>query len=92
MTDAKVNIYLLSLGCAKNLVDSEMMIGIVRLQGCHMTADPSQAQIIIINTCGFIKSAKEESIAAILDAASYKEHGRCQLLIVVGCLVGKVPR
>ncbi len=89
MTATVANIYLLSLGCAKNLVDSELMSGIIRLQGWQLTDDPRQAQVIIINTCGFIKPAKEESIAAILDAASYKEQGSCQLLIVVGCLVEK---
>ena len=91
MTLTNTNIYLLSLGCAKNLVDSEMLSGIIRLQGCFLTDDPREAQIIIINTCGFIRAAQEESIATILDAASYKdkEHGSCQLLIVVGCLVEK---
>lgn len=75
-----------SLGCSKNLVDSEMIMGYLKQQGHEMTANPSEAEVIVINTCGFIASAKEESINAILEMAEYKKTG-CQKLIVTGCLV-----
>ena len=74
-----------SLGCAKNLTDTETMLGILGDNGYHITADVDEAEIIVVNTCAFIDSAKEESIAAILEMASYKER-KCELLIVAGCL------
>lgn len=75
----------ISLGCAKNLTDTETMLGILAEDGYEITADASQAQVIVVNTCAFIDSAKEESINAILDMAEYKS-GECELLIVTGCL------
>ncbi|MDR2560495.1 MAG: 30S ribosomal protein S12 methylthiotransferase RimO [Holophagales bacterium] len=78
---------LISLGCPKNLVDSEVMLGHLRQGGHVITKDMAEAEILIINTCGFIKSAKEESIQAILEAASMKRQGRCKKLVVAGCLV-----
>lgn len=75
----------ISLGCAKNLTDTETMIGILADKGFEITADATQSEIIVVNTCAFIDSAKEESINAILDAAQYKEN-KCELLIVTGCL------
>ncbi len=75
-----------SLGCAKNLVDTEMMLGILKEHDIDLTADPAQADILIVNTCAFIQSAKEESITTILNMADYKESGRCRSLIVAGCL------
>ena len=75
-----------SLGCSKNLVDTEMMLGILRDHGIEITPDPSEADILIVNTCAFIKSAKEESITTILNMAEYKESGRCRSLIIAGCL------
>lgn len=76
-----------SLGCPKNLVDSEVMMGL--LEGAHhqITPDKEEADIIIVNTCGFIDAAKQESIDTILEMAQYKQSGRCQQLIVTGCLV-----
>ena len=74
------------LGCPKNLVDTEMMLGILRDHGIDITPDPSEADILIVNTCAFIKSAKEESITTILNMAEYKESGRCRSLIIAGCL------
>ncbi|MCC6095732.1 MAG: 30S ribosomal protein S12 methylthiotransferase RimO, partial [Eubacterium sp.] len=76
----------ISLGCDKNLVDSERMLGKLAGHGYSMTDDEEQADIIIINTCCFIDSAKEESIQTILDMARYKTEGRCQSLIVTGCV------
>ena len=83
------SIYLLSLGCSKNQVDSEGMRGLLAEQGWRLLDTPQKAQVIIVNTCGFIKPAKEESIAALLQAARYKSEGACRLLIAVGCLVEK---
>ena len=74
-----------SLGCAKNLTDTETMLGILNNKGYEITADVNEAEIIVVNTCAFIESAKEESISAILEMAEYKEN-KCELLIVCGCL------
>ena len=79
-----------SLGCAKNLVHSENMMGILKERGYELCDDYSQAEAIIINTCGFINSAKEESINTILELAQYKED-KCRLLAVLGCMVQKYP-
>lgn len=76
----------ISLGCAKNRVDTEMMLGILQKNGIELTPDPAEADILIINTCAFIQSAKEESVTTILNMAEYKESGRCRSLIVAGCL------
>ncbi len=75
-----------SLGCPKNLVDSEVMIGTLFQHGYSITPDKEEADIIVINTCGFIDSAKKESIDTILEMADLKETGRCQKLVVAGCL------
>ena len=76
-----------SLGCPKNLVDSETMLGIIETYKMEITNDPAQAELIIVNTCGFIEAAKEESINTILQMAAYKKTGSCKYLIVTGCLV-----
>ncbi len=76
-----------SLGCEKNLVDSEVMMGLLDRQGYEITSDQSQADVIVINTCGFIDKAKEESIDTILEMAELKASGRCSRLVVTGCLV-----
>ena len=75
-----------SLGCAKNLVDTEVMLGIMQQHGLELTANPADAEILIVNTCAFILSAKEESITTVLNLAEYKSNGRCRALIVAGCL------
>lgn len=80
-----LNIGIVSLGCAKNLVDTEVMLGILGGEGYKIVADPEEADVIIVNTCAFIDSAKEESINTILEMAAYKEN-RCRLLIVCGCM------
>ncbi len=82
----KNKIAVASLGCAKNLVDTENMLGFLGEKGYEFTPDPAEADIIIVNTCAFIGDAKEESINTILDMAEYKQTGCCSLLIVTGCL------
>lgn len=78
-----------TLGCAKNLVDSERILGYLREYGLQPVDDLSRADIIIVNTCGFITPAKEESINTILELALYKQQGNCRLLLVTGCMAGK---
>lgn len=80
-----MNIYFVSLGCDKNLVDSEMMITNLRKSGYTLTDDASEADVIVVNTCCFIGDAKEESINTLLELAEYKED-RCKLLVAAGCL------
>ena len=77
---------IISLGCAKNLVDTEVMLGIMQKHGLTITPNPADAEVLIVNTCAFITSAKEESITTILNLADYKENGNCRALIVAGCL------
>jgi ribosomal protein S12 methylthiotransferase len=77
---------MVSLGCAKNRIDSEVMLGILRQQGFDLTADPLEADVIIVNSCTFIESATSESIDAVLEMAQYKERGRCKALILAGCM------
>ena len=76
----------ISLGCSKNLVDTEVMLGELKAHGIELTSNPAEADILIVNTCAFIQSAKEESITTVLNMADYKETGRCRSLIVAGCL------
>ena len=76
----------ISLGCDKNLVDSEFMIGMLTKEGITLTDDENEADIIIINSCCFINDAKEESINTILEMAECKKNGKCKSLIVTGCL------
>jgi ribosomal protein S12 methylthiotransferase len=77
---------LVSLGCPKNLVDSEVMLGLAQEAGHELTQDAAAADILVVNTCAFIDSAKQESIDAILEMAQYKKDGACRRLIVTGCL------
>lgn len=76
----------ISLGCDKNLVDSEEMLGLLTGNGCEIVDDEAQAEAIIINTCCFIGDAKEESVNTILEMAEYKKSGSCKVLIVTGCM------
>ena len=78
---------MVSLGCAKNRVDSEVLLGMLKEKGYDFVADPADAEIIFVNTCGFIGPAKEESIDAVFEMARFKEHGRLEKLFVTGCLV-----
>ena len=81
-----MNVLFISLGCDKNLVDSEVMIGLLADRGYQMTDDETRADVIVINTCCFIHDAKEESIQTILEMAEYKKTGTLKALIVTGCL------
>ncbi len=82
---------LVSLGCAKNHVDSEIMLGVLDRQGYRLVADPDEAETVIVNTCGFIEDARQESIDAILDAAARKSDGRAPVrqLLVAGCMANR---
>lgn len=82
-------IYVSSLGCSKNLVDSEIMLGLLKKREFEITGDAGDADVIIVNTCGFILPAKEESIETILNLARHKQTGKCRVLIATGCLVEK---
>jgi ribosomal protein S12 methylthiotransferase len=81
-----MKIGLISLGCPKNLVDSEVMLGLAQNAGHELTRDPALADVLVVNTCAFIDSAKQESIDAILEMAQHKKGGSCQRLVVTGCL------
>src|ERR1051326_8236260 len=81
-----MKIGLVSLGCPKNLVDSEVMLGLASRAGHELTADASGADVIVVNTCAFIDSAKQESIDTILEMAQHKKEGACRRLIVTGCM------
>ncbi|MEW5909881.1 MAG: 30S ribosomal protein S12 methylthiotransferase RimO [Thermodesulfobacteriota bacterium] len=81
-----IKLYLVSLGCPKNLVDSELMLGLLMKSGITITQNPKDAHVIVVNTCSFIEAATNESIDTILELAQYKTKGRCRRLIVTGCL------
>ncbi len=76
----------ISLGCSKNRVDTERMLGLLEAAGHTVVSEPAQAEVLIVNTCGFIEPAKQESIDTILEMAAYKDRGSCQTLVVTGCL------
>ncbi|MEG2859047.1 MAG: 30S ribosomal protein S12 methylthiotransferase RimO [Clostridia bacterium] len=80
-----------SLGCSKNRVDSEVLLGLLKARGIVPVSDPAQAELIVVNTCGFIEPAKEESIETIFEMAAYKKRGKCKLLLVTGCLTQRYP-
>ncbi len=77
----------ISLGCPKNLVDSEVMMGLLDRAGARLTAHPEEAEILVVNTCSFIDTAKQESVDTILEMARHKTSGSAKKLIVAGCLV-----
>lgn len=87
-----IKVGLVSLGCPKNLVDSEIMLGILKESGFLITSREQEADAIIINTCSFINDAKEESIKTILELAKLKEEGNCRALLVAGCLAQRYHR
>lgn len=82
---------LVSLGCPKNLVDSEVMLGLIKDSGYEITSRQQEADILIVNTCSFIKDAKEESIKTIFELARQKDQGNCRVLLVTGCLAQRYP-
>ncbi len=84
---ARPRVGFISLGCPKNLVDSEVMMGLLDRSGAELTSDAESAEILVVNTCSFIDSAKQESVDTILEMAQHKTHGRARKLIVAGCLV-----
>src|SRR3954463_5131508 len=86
-SSSRKKIGFVSLGCPKNLVDSEVMMGLLNQAGAEITTCASDADIIVVNTCSFIDSAKQESVDTILEMAQHKATGRAQKLIVSGCLV-----
>jgi len=81
-----MKLYLLSLGCARNLVDSEIMLGRIKRAGWTIVEEPQEAEVIVVNTCSFIEDAADESIEMILELAQYKQAGSCRRLVVAGCL------
>jgi ribosomal protein S12 methylthiotransferase len=82
-----VKVSIVSLGCSKNLVDSELILGSLKEEGYEVSSSEKDADVIIVNTCGFIGDAKRESINTILELSEYKRQGKCEKLIVTGCLV-----
>ena len=86
-----MNVHFVSLGCPKNRVDTEVMLGHATGAGHEIVAAPEDAEVIVVNTCGFIGEAKQESIDAILEMARHKEAGTCQRLVVTGCLSQRYP-
>ncbi len=85
-------VYIETLGCSKNQVDSEVMMGLLHDAKYQLVSDPLYAEIIIVNTCGFIESAKEESIDTLLSLAEYKKTGQCKFLIAAGCLAQRYAK
>jgi len=90
-TSKPTRVGVVSLGCAKNLVDTEVMLGHLDRAGCEVATDPDDADVLLVNTCGFIEEAREESIRTILEAAEHKKSGRVRRLIVAGCMVQRYP-
>ncbi len=86
MTGENIKVFVMSLGCDKNLADTEHMMGIMAADGYTFTQEEGEADVILINTCCFINDAKEESVNALLEMAEYKNKGKCKALIVTGCL------
>ena len=82
----KTTVGFVNLGCSKNQVDSEIMLGTLVQEGFTLTGDPKKAEVVIINTCGFIEEAKQESINTILEHGTLKKKGACRVLIAAGCL------
>jgi len=86
-----VKVGLVSLGCPKNLVDSEIMLGLLKDSGFELTNREQEADVLVVNTCSFINDAKEESIKTILELARHKDKGNCRALLVAGCLAQRYP-
>jgi ribosomal protein S12 methylthiotransferase len=86
-----VPVAVVTLGCPKNQVDSEVMQGLLAREGFRLVEEPEQAKVLVVNTCGFIDAAKEESIDTLLQLAKFKKTGKCQLLIAAGCLAQRYP-
>ena len=91
-TDTKAAVYFVSLGCPKNLVDSQVMLGLLEKDRYSITRDANDAEVIIVNTCSFIEASKEESIETILELAELKESGKCKVLVASGCLTQRYSK
>ncbi len=91
MSSAKQTVNIVSLGCARNLVDSEVMGGLLRQNRFQLVPEPAGANIVLVNTCGFIEAAKAESLDTILEIARLKEEGKVKILVVAGCLSQRYP-
>ena len=83
---SKKRVYLETLGCSKNRVDSEIMLASLQNQGYELTMTPDSAEVIIVNTCAFLTEASEESINRILDLSDFKSSGNCEKIVATGCL------
>src|SRR3954471_12679006 len=88
----KAPVYFVSLGCPKNLVDSQVMLGLLEKERYSITQEPENAEVIIVNTCSFIQASKEESIETILEMAQLKESGKCKVLVASGCLTQRYSK
>lgn len=91
MAQRKKSVHFVSLGCPKNRVDSEVMLGVAARAGYSLADEPEAADVIVVNTCGFIGEAKKESIDTIFEMSEWKEHGNCKKLVVSGCLSQRYP-
>jgi ribosomal protein S12 methylthiotransferase len=91
MPEARKTIHFISLGCPKNRVDTEVMLGVAQMGDWKLVDEPDQAEVIVVNTCGFIGEAKKESIDTILEVSEYKKVGGCKRLVVAGCLAQRYP-
>src|SRR3954447_3981760 len=85
-TPSKAPVYFVSLGCPKNLVDSQVMLGLLEKDRYSISQTPDDAEVIIVNTCSFIQASKEESIETILEMAQLKQDGKCKVLVASGCM------
>ena len=86
-----IKIAMINLGCPKNLVDSEVMLGLLAQQGFELSDEAEKAEVVVINTCGFIDAAKQESINTIIEYGKLKKDGNCRVLIAAGCLSQRYP-
>ena len=91
MNPRKQKFNIISLGCARNLVDSEVMAGLLKKNDYQIVQQPSDADVVLVNTCGFIGPAKEESIETILEVSRLKEEGKIKKIVVAGCLSQRYP-
>ncbi len=90
--DKQLTVFFVSLGCDKNLVDSEVMLGMLQEKGCMITNDEREAEVIVVNTCGFIRDAQDESVETLLEMAGHKHEGKCRVLIAAGCLAQRYQK
>jgi ribosomal protein S12 methylthiotransferase len=90
--EGPASVSVVNLGCPKNQVDAEVMLGQLAASGYRITASPAEADVVVVNTCGFVQDAKEESIQTVLDATRLKQAGRCRALLVSGCLAQRYAR